>query len=166
MCACFLQRLLWHTNPVTFTHPGLPLFSSSRSVDALKSQSGQSVSSSLHSHSVNNSVSHSLLCKWAPAKWVLYVNELFSFKGNVLAEGHNNMHYSKRSFIDYAEQVPIHLCVCVYCMFVCVWEHLSTSHLGLDDIKRSMEATRHCCLATATIPPVFCCYGTAVQISL
>lgn len=39
-------------------------------------------------------------------------------------------------------------------------------HLGLDSIKRSMETTQHCCLATATIPLVFCCYGTAVQISL
>ena len=73
------------------------------------------------------------------------------------------MHYSSTLPLIMLSRLLVRFCVCV------LYVHVNVSispHLGLDNIKRSMEATRHCCLATATIPPVFCCYGTAVQISL
>lgn len=67
------------------------------------------------------------------------------------------MHYAGPSFIDYAraglrQSLDVCAFVCVRVQYVCVDVSI-LSHLGLNDIKRSMEATRHCCLATATNPP-------------
>lgn len=78
-----------------------------------------------------------------------------------MAEGQDTMFYSRSHLL-------IALSTCPHA-HVCFWMRRDANilpHLGLDSIKRSMETTQHCCLATATIPLVFCCYGTAVQISL
>ncbi len=146
---------------VAFTNPWLLLFLSS--CQRIHSQvSGKSVLSSLHWKC--EPLCYRLLYKWAPAKRLLYVNELFPFKGNIFPEGHNTMHYSSALLMIILNR-SLYICACLCVLHVRVDVSIF-AHLGLKDIKRSTEATRHCCLATATIPLVFCCHGTAVQISL
>lgn len=59
----------------------------------------------------------------------LYVNELFSFKGDVLAEGHNTMHYSNTLLLIVLNECPL-ICVCG-----CGCEHLSTSGSGRHQMQ-------------------------------